>query len=538
MSNFIDKMKTDKGVQVSTIAIILFILFICFCSKLGDSNNIYSFGDNTFNIISSSENKEFDSYIKSYTRKQGYNVSITYDDTLKIMNRINSGESFDGIWLSNSIWTYMIDSSKAYVGDSKSTSINPIIFGIKKSKAKELGFIDKDVYSKDILSAIEGGKLKFNMSNPTSTNSGASAYLGILSTLAGNPEVLTSEMLDKEDLKNKLKTFFSGVERSSGDEDFLEEMFIKGDYEAVFSYESSIININKKLESQGKETLYAVYPIDGVSISDSPFAYIDKKDDNKKKIYNDIQKFLLSNKSQEKMAAAGRRTWYGGINKDVDKKIFNPDWGIDTTTYISPSKYPSTAVIKKALSLYQTTLRKPVHVAFCLDYSGSMYGNGYSELVDAMDYILTERAANDLLQFSDEDVVDVLPFENDVTDVWSTSDGLSLDKILSNIKGKDPSGATALYPCAEKALELVSHTDRNKQNPSVILMTDGQANVGTYDELYRYYRDNKSDIAIYSIMFGSASEYQLSSIARMSNGKVFDGKKNLIEAFKEVRGYN
>ena len=69
-------------------------------------------------------------------------------------------------------------------------------------------------------------------------------------------------------------------------------------------------------------------------------------------------------------------------------------------------------------------------------------------------------------------------------------------------------------------------------------MTDGQANVGNYDELYRYYRDNKSDIAIYSIMFGSASEYQLSSIARMSNGKVFDGKKNLIEAFKEVRGYN
>ena len=480
----------------------------------------------------------FDSYIKDYTRKKGYNVNIVYDDTLKITNRINGGENFDAIWLSNSIWTYMIDSSKAYVSDSKSTSINPIIFGIKKSKAKELGFIDKDVYSKDILNAIESGKLKFNMSNPTTTNSGASAYLGILSTLAGNPEVLTSEMLDKEELKNKLKTFFSGVERSSGDEDFLEEMFLKGDYEAVFSYESSIININKKLEKQGKETLYAIYPIDGVSISDSPFAYIDKKDDGKKEIYNDIQKFLLSDESQKKMAAQGRRTWYGGINDKVDKKTFNPDWGIDTTTYISPSKYPSTAVIKKALSLYQTTFRKAVHVAFCLDYSGSMYGEGYNELVDAMDYILTERAAVDLIQFSDEDEVDVIPFETEVRDTWSTSNNMSLDQILTKIKDKQPSGATALYPCAEKALEIVSKTDKTKYNPSVILMTDGQANIGSFSDLNHYYKSTKSDTAIYSIMFGSASEYQLSSIANMSNGKVFDGKKNLVQAFKEVRGYN
>ena len=26
--------------------------------------------------------------------------------------------------------------------------------------------------------------------------------------------------------------------------------------------------------------------------------------------------------------------------------------------------------------LYQEALRKPVHVVFCLDYSGSMYGEG------------------------------------------------------------------------------------------------------------------------------------------------------------------
>ena len=49
--------------------------------------------------------------------------------------------------------------------------------------------------------------------------------------------------------------------------------------------ESSIININKQLEKENRETLYALYPIDGVSISDSPLAYIDNGNDNKKEIF-------------------------------------------------------------------------------------------------------------------------------------------------------------------------------------------------------------------------------------------------------------
>ena len=110
------------------------------------------------------------------------------------MEKLNSGEKYDAVWLSNSIWSYMLDGSVS-LKNSKCTSINPVIFGIQKSKANELGFIGKDTYTKDIVNAISEGKLKFSMSNPTVTNSGASAYLGMLSVLAGNPEVLTKEMI-------------------------------------------------------------------------------------------------------------------------------------------------------------------------------------------------------------------------------------------------------------------------------------------------------------------------------------------------------
>ena len=494
--------------------------------------------DNTFYILASQENKSSQYIIEKYAKERGYKVNFEYEGTLEIMNTLNSNSSnYDAVWLSNSIWGYMLNSS-VNLANSKCTSINPVIFGIKKSKAQELGFVGKDIYTKDILDAISSKKLKFSMSNPTTTNSGASAYLGLVSTLAGNPEVLTKDILDSEELRQEIKTLFTGLERSSGSEDFLEELFLNGDYEAVVAYESSIININKQLVAKGKEPLYAIYPIDGVSISDAPFAYINNKNDDKKEIFDDLQKYLLSNEGQKLLQEKGKRTWYGGTNSEVNKNVFNPEWGIDTTKYISPVKYPSAEVIKEALNLYQTELRKPVHVAFCLDYSGSMAQSGIQDLRDAMNYIFTEKAASDYIQFSYKDKIDVIPFASTVKTVWSTPNGSETSSLLASINNERPTGTTALYPAAIKALEILKDEDKNTYNTSVILMTDGLANVGTYEDLSKYYKTINTNIPIYSIMFGGAERSQLQTIATLTNAKVFDGKTNLVEAFKEVRGYN
>lgn len=437
------------------IVFIVFVIFLIsgFASKssknvgktYNTTTNQERYYKSTFRIISSQENKNLESILKDYSRKKGYDIDIEYAGTLDITQKLNSGEQYDGVWLSNSIWAYMLDSSVS-ISNSKCTSITPVIFGIKKSKADELGFTSKTVYTQDIVQAIKDGKLKFSMSNPTVTNSGASAYLGMLSTLAGNPEVLTKETLNNEELKSNLKSLFTGMERSSGDEDFLEELFLNGNYEAVVTYESSIIDINKKLVQKGEEPLYAIYPVDGVSISDSPFGYIDRKNEYKKEVFNDLQSFILSNTGQKLLQEKGKRTWYGGINENANKEIFNPNWGIDTTTYITPIKYPSTEVIKIALNLYQNELRKPVHVVFCLDYSGSMMGTGEEQLKSAMDYILTEKAANDFIQFASEDKIDIIPFADTAEPAWSTIDGTKTEEILNNIKNKRSSRSNSFIP--------------------------------------------------------------------------------------------
>ena len=518
--------------------IIIYIVFAMFNTKIeyDKEDDKVTYNDKVFSLISTPENKVLEEVIQKFARKNTIDINITYADNLDIVDRLNSGEKYDAIWASNSIWMDMLDSTKVSTSDSKSTSVTPIVIGIKKSKASELDLIDKPVKMKDILSLIRNGKLKFSMANPITTNSGAASYLNILSTLAGNPDVLTSNHLKNKNLQEDLKTFFTGLVRTSGDEDFLNKSFIDGDYDAAITYESSIININKELVKNGKEPLYLIYPVDGVSICDSPLVYINNRNDKKKKVFMEFQSFFLSDEGQDTLLNLGRRTWYGGVTDKAPSDIFNKEWGIDTTKYISPIKYPAESVIKEALELYQTKLRKPVHVVFCLDYSGSMYGEGMNELQKAMEYIFSDSAKKSMIQFTGEDKIDVIAFGSHVNVIGSEK-GDNTDKLLAKIKEFEFDGATALYPAASEAIKLLS-SENNSYNSSVILMTDGEGNIGTYRDLLDTYKKYNKDIPIYSITFGDADLEQLTLMADLSNGKVFDGKSDLVKAFKTVRGYN
>lgn len=526
--------KSFKSFGIISVILILFAIIITNTGK-----NIYeNLTAGTFKILVSTENKDMEKVITDYFKEKETIVSIDYAGTLEIMDKLNNNEDYDAIWASNSIWLYMLNDSYK-ITNSKSTSINPVVFGIKKNVAKNLNFVGKDVYTKDILNAIKDGKLKFVMTSATQTNTGASSYLGFLQTLSGNPEVLTEDHLQNQNLISDITSLLNGVTRTSGSNEFLEDMMIKGDYDAFVSYESSIINLNKTLEKQNKEPYYIIYPIDGVTISDSPLAFVSNNNEDKKETFEDFQSYILSKEGQKKLEQYGRRTWYGGVNEKADTKTFNKEWGIDTTKYITPIKYPSSSIIKKALILYQTEFRKPIHTVFCLDYSGSMYGNGNEQLVNAMKYILTEeQASKNLVQFSKKDKIDIILFDSEIMGHFKTENGLETEKLINQIQNTEVRGGTNLYDPLITAMKILASEDQNEYNQSIILMTDGQGNSGSFND-YRYnYQSLKKEIPIYAIMFGNAQEYQLEEITSLTNGKVFDGRSNLLGAFKEVRGYN
>ena len=527
--------KEGKGCLVFIIIVIaLYAIISSMVSSVKDKIN-----EETIHIISSTDNKNIEKVLTDYAKESGIKVSVDYAGTLEIMERLNAGEQYDAVWASNSMWLYMLDSSKAKTSDSKIINMNPVVFAIKKSVAKDLGFVGTEVKLEDIIKAIREGKLRFAMTSATQTNTGACAYLGFLSVLSGNPEVLTEEYLNDQQIKDELTALFSGVNRSSGSEEYLEEMYLDGQCDAIVTYETSIINVNKNI-SNPDEQLYGVYTVDGVSISDSVFAYLGKTNTEKEEAFLQLQSYLLSKEGQEELMKTGRRTWYGGVKEDVDKTIFNPEWGIDTTKYLIPIKYPSTDVIQKALGLYQSELRKPTHIVFALDYSGSMsYNDGIEDLRNAMKYILTEEeASKNYLQFSEKDKISFILFNSYPSNTYTIENGLDTKTILNSINTTSPSGGTNIYDTVTQAIEVLKEEDRDKYNVSIVLMTDGEGNSGSYKDMKQAIQNVSPVIPVYSIMFGSADDEQLEDIADLSTGKVFDGRTNLLEAFKVVRGYN
>lgn len=497
---------------------------------------------NKFTILSGSENDTLEPIIEKFAKDNNIDIEMKYKGSVDIMLDLEAGGAgIDAVWPANSLWISMGD-KQHIVKDAKSVMTSPVVFGIRKSLAQQLGFVGRDVYVRDILNAINDKKLKFMMTSASQSNSGASAYIGFLYALLGNPDTITSEDLRKPELKEQIRKLLSGINRSSGSSGWLKDLFLQGDYDAMVNYESVIIDTNKELVNSGRESLYVVYPIDGLVISDSPLGYVDSKDSKKAEIFSKLQTYLLSDSVQKEILDLGRRTGFGGIIDNAEPKIFNPDWGIDAKKVLSPIRMPSIDVIQDALNLYQTEFKKPSFTVFCLDYSGSMEGDGESKLKEAMGILLNQEDAKKyMLQSSDQDVTVVIPFSDSIMDTWQVkgNDEAQLDQLVNNIDNTSPGGGTDIYTPVINSLDILRDVDLSKYIVSVVLMTDGESNTGSsFEDMKGKWDSIGLDIPVFSIMFGDASGEQLDSIAELTRARVFDGKSDLIDAFKKVRGYN
>lgn len=504
-----------------------------------DSQEITRVPGGRIRILSGSENQELEDIINACSEATGVDIQMEYKGSVDIMRELENGApDYDAVWPASSIWVSMGDTGHL-IKHSQSISMTPVVFGIRESLAEKLGFVGEKVSVNDILTAIRDGEMSFCMTSATQSNSGASAYIGFLYALLGKQEGLTAEDLQKPDLQADIRELLSGVERSSGSSDWLKDMFLEGDYDAMVNYECLIIDANQQLEEEGKEPLYVVYPYDGLSIADSPLGYVDHGDAEKEEAFLAVQEYLLSDKTQAEIEATGRRINAGGVSKE-NQDVFNSDWGIDTERILSPIQMPEAAVLTEALNVYQTSFKKPSLNIYCLDFSGSMSGTGEEQLKEAMSQILLqENARKNFLQANAGEVNEVVFFDDTILDVQAAAD--DSDEALAELNQKvadfQIAGGTDIYRAAAEALEIASGYDLTNYTPAIILMTDGRSNYhySNFEEVWNRYEE---DIPIFSITFGDADPGQLEELAKISGGRVFDGTKDLTAAFRSVKGYN
>jgi Ca-activated chloride channel family protein len=380
------------------------------------------------------------------------------------------------------------------------------------------------------------------MTSATQSNSGACAYISFLYALLGGPEMLSAGDLDDPALQRSVSELLKGINRSSGSSDWLKDLFLASDYDAMVNYETLIISANKRLEEEGREPLYAVYPIEGVAMADSPLGYIDNGNSEKEELFKKLQGFLLSPPVQLGIQKTGRRTGFIPISRE-NRNVFNVDDGVDIDRTLAVIKMPGAATIEKALDLYQERLRKPSLTFYCLDFSGSMAGAGEAQLKEALRNLLDqETAKRNLLSAGEKDENIFVLFNSGIRQIISVS-GRDPKKLLDayrEITSVKPEGGTDMYSPVLTAFQLMGRYNTQDYISSIIVMTDGESE-DYFDEFSRIYRVNgldSLDVPVFSIMFGDAKQAQLDGLASLTRARVFDGKTDLVTAFKNAKGYN
>jgi Ca-activated chloride channel homolog len=497
-----------------------------------------------FTILSGSENDVLEPLVQEFCKSRGATCAMRYQGSLDIALALKPGNdpAADAVWPAASIWIDMFDTERR-VRSVKSIAQMPVILGVRRSSAEALGWVGAKVKTKDILAAVESGRLKFLMTSATQSNSGAAAYLAMLAASIGKPDLIEAGDLDKDGVLASVRALLRGVERSAGSSGWLADLYRDGEkrgahYQAMWNYEAVIKETNDKLLADRQERLYAIYPEDGVSVADSPLGFVERgRGKEVESFFNDLQAFMLNDDTQARIARTGRRVELGRAAPLAADAATNLDPG-RAVTVVRP---PEPAVIQKALAIYQEALRRPSLTALCLDLSGSMHGNGEAQLLDAMRFLLTPaRTRQMLVQWSKQDQILVLPFSDHV--LWTaraSGDEAEQAALLAQALQLRADGGTDFYTCGAQALVAMKPLlDDGVHLPAIVIMTDGKSQ-GVMSTFEMPWRADGRRVPVFGVTFGDdADRSQLDALAHLTGGRVFDGTKSLMDAFRAVRGYN
>jgi Ca-activated chloride channel family protein len=498
------------------------------------------------NIVAGSEQqKVLDEVVVPWCEKHGITCNYTLLGSVDQARLLATGTApYDAFWFASSVFEQLGDTANQ-LRDVQPMFTTPIVFAGWKSEMQRLGLVGHDVTIGDILKVVTSGKTTVWATNPTQSNSGATALFAFLNYFAGNQpgQQLTLDQLNEPKVKQGITRFIHSIARTPPSTGTMMDDCITFDKicKTMFTYEDLVIEKNQELVKAGHEPLYMVYPRGSLAISDAPLGFLPHGSDPQKEAnFKALQEYLLSPEAQAKVEAFGRRpyTSIGLSLPNADTNVFNPDWGVQANLKEQTITYPDAQVIQQVLANYQLAYRRPVNVAYCLDGSGSMGSNGGWDGVEQSVKILFDpaTAARYLLQISPKDRTTVLVFSDHI-DFQRTVDGngdADLTALRQHLAAEKPGGGTAIYSCLQDATGEVESPPGDTRKKLIVLMTDGQNNAGL-----GHVPDNlkASKVPVIAIAYGdNADTGTLKEIATETGGS-FIASSDLVQALRSATAY-
>ncbi len=236
------------------------------------------------------------------------------------------------VWIPLLNWLWEKEYGTKIVTSWNSTVVSPVVIATWKSYAVQHNITSvADLYR---LAAEPDSGLKYAHTNPLLSNSGFSAMLMEVAAAAHKPaQNLTLDDLANSTVKDLVATLESKAVYYGKSTGFLSSQMIEEGPEGltvVFIYENLVIEKNLAGEPQARwnDSLVAIYPKDGVVLSDHPFAILNAPWVSQKEAEaaREFVKFLLSPEAQSLASKHGFRPAIAGITPDPD--IFNETNGV------------------------------------------------------------------------------------------------------------------------------------------------------------------------------------------------------------------
>ncbi|MET7475140.1 VWA domain-containing protein [Streptomyces sp. NPDC005648] len=476
----------------------------------------------TLRVLASSELADMAPVLDRLRKSTGIRVRPTYMGTLDAVNLLASGKAdgrYDALWLSSDDYLRLRPEAARKVVSETPIMSSPVAIGVRTSTVRALGWKADDVTWSQVEQAVQDGGLTYGMTDPARSNSGFSTLVSVASALSGAQSALTDADVTKA--TPRLKEFFKGQKLTSGSSGWLATAYQRrGNVDALLNYESVLMSI---------PGLTVIRPRDGVVTADYPLSSLASTDTATRQDVRRLTEALRTAGVQREITTTTHR-------RPVVPSV-SPWPGLDTTRRRELPFPGSRSVADGLLHSYENELRRPSRTVYVLDTSGSMEGDRLSRLKKALGELTGD--------FRDREEVTLMPFGSRVKDVRThvvdpADPKAGLDAIRADTRDLSADGGTAIYTSLEKAYGHLG-ADRDTFT-SIVLMTDGEntagAGAGDFDAFYRGLGAGPRNIPVFPILFGDSDHKELSHIAELTGGRLFDARKGSLDgAFEEIRGY-
>jgi Ca-activated chloride channel family protein len=492
------------------------------CEKVENNGGVASNGEG-LTIVAGSEIEGIKPLIQEASTKLGFPIEVKYTGTIEGVEAVKGGANYDIAWFGNAKYFYDTQESAKRIKLSEKIMFSPVVVGVRAESFAKNGLDESKNYTwKDIASWVKDKHMTYAMTDPSVSNSGYVALMGVVYATANKGENLKVGDVNS----TSLQEFFKGQKITAKSSSWLMDNFNKDtSIDFVVNYESSVLNNPTKL--------VPVYPNEGIITADYPMLLLN---DKKTAQYKAFVEYMKSKAVQERLVNQYK---YRANNGDVmqSQKVF------DTNKLLVEMPFNPDADLSDAiLTSYFNEYKKPAKFAFVIDTSGSMGGQREVEMKTMVDSFV-KGSISKYATVRNREFIDIVPFS---TQVYETQhfDYKTKDKMNEFVQNLRMDGGTAMYDAVATALFNLANDKKvngDKYRYSVIVLTDGMSNQGAdmnaFADWYNKNQMGSQDIRIFAISFGDADMNQLNGITGLSGGKVFDGKKNLASAFREIRSY-